>query len=223
MKFTVEALQEELKKESFIESLECFIIFGSYVYCNKDPNDVDICVVVKDRDANLELLSNYVCSKFENPDLTIYFKDELESGIPFADIGNGIFAVEYLSYGIPLYGENVFKSLLMNVDQSKYRESLLQKAFEYVLRLRVVYYSDKNTEYKKNYFYKYVTRLAKSILLFLGSDYSGLMTLSNKEVFGLLIEKGIIKRLGEDTSDLDSLFKLFEELNLFLLTLEIKE
>lgn len=224
MEFTIEILREELRKEPFINSVDCFIIFGSYVYFGKDPNDADICVVVKDRNANLELLSNYVCSKFKNPDLTIYFKDELESGIPFTDIGNGIFAIEYLSHGIPLYGDNFFKSLLLNVDRNKYKESLFQKAFEYVLRLRVVYYSNKDVEYKKSYFCKYVIRLAKSILLFLGSDYSELMTLNNEEIGKMLVQKGVIKKQKqEDFGSLVYLFTLFEELNLFLLTLKIEE
>jgi predicted nucleotidyltransferase len=107
----IETLKAEIKNEPFVDSVVCFIIFGSYVYFGKDPNDVDICVIVKNRNVDLKLLSNYIYSKFKNPDVTIYFKDELESNIPFTDIGNGVFAIEYLSYGIPLYGDNFFKDL----------------------------------------------------------------------------------------------------------------
>lgn len=219
MESVIEKLREEIEKESFVRDIDCFIIFGSYVYFGKNPNDIDICVVVKDRNANLESLSNYICSKFENPDLTIYFRDELESGLPFTDIGNGIFAIEYLSYGIPLYGENLFKNLLLKIDRNKYKESLLQKAFEYVLRLRVVYYSDKDVEYKKKYFCKYVIRLAKTTLLFLGSNYSELMTLHDEEVVRLLVQSGVARTITlGDLNSLDYLFELFEELNLLLLT-----
>lgn len=217
----INSLKEEILIQSFCPYLECFIIFGSYVYSGSDPKDVDICVVLNNRNANVQSITGYIYSRFENPDITLYFKDELLSGIPFTDIGNGIFAIEYLSYGVAVYGDNFFKELFQKINKEKYKESLLQKAFEYVLRLRVVYYSNKSEEEKKNYFYKYVFRLSKSLLLFLGEDYFHLMKLSNGEIVELLDNRNIIKTKKEGYGDLQSLFFLYEELNMFLLTLKL--
>lgn len=217
----VNSLKEEISVQKFCPDLECFIIFGSYVYSDSDPKDVDICVVLNNRNANIQSITDYIYSRFENPDLTLYFKDELISCIPFTDIGNGIFAIEYLSYGVAVYGDNFFRELLKKINKEKYKESLLQKAFEYVLRLRVIYYSNKSEEEKKKYFYKYVFRLSKSLLLFLGEDYFNLIKLSNEEVAELLDNRNIIKIKKESYDDLQSLFFLFEELNMFLLTLKL--
>lgn len=217
----VSSLKEEISVQTFCQDLECFIIFGSYVYSGSDPKDVDICVVLNNRNADIQSVTNYIYSRFENPDITLYFKDELVSRVPFTDIGNGIYAIEYLSYGVAVYGDNFFRELLKKINKEKYKESLLQKAFEYVLRLRVIYYSNKSEEEKKNYFYKYVFRLSKSLLLFLGEDYFDLMKLSNEEIVVLLNNRNIIKTKKEGYNDLQSLFFLFEELNMFLLTLKL--
>lgn len=223
-----EIMREEIASQSFAKDIVCFIVFGSSVVnynMGKVPDDVDICIVVDNRNANLQQISDYLFSSFKKPDFRIYFQDEIDSNLPFMDKGVGVFAVEYFADGISLYGENLFVSKLKTLSKRKIKEAYLNKIFEYIIRIREVYISRFLTpEYKTWHTFKYVIRLSIDILLYEGKIfYDDLKILSKNEIIDLCKRYNIIKKNTEiDFDNSEKLYRLYQEINLYVVDYHTK-
>ena len=212
----------KLLNQKFLKDIDCFILYGSSiknVNFNNAPDDTDICIVINNRNIDLELLSEFIFDNFLNPDFRVYFRDEVDSNLDFVEIGVGMFSVEYFANGFSLYGENIFKDKLSKIDKEKYIESHLNKIFEYFLRIRHEYMSKSNTyEYKRRYIHKYVIRLLRSILLSSGYvTYTQLQNNSKEQIIDLSKKAGIIKndfKVNFDSTK--ELYNLFKEINEYI-------
>lgn len=217
-----EVVKEELLSQPFANDLTCFIVFGSSVVnynLGKVPDDVDVCVVANNRNANLQQISDYIFDNFKKPDFRIYFQDEIDSNLSFIDKGVGVFAVEYFANGTLLFGENIFTDKLTAISKRKMKEAYLNKIFEYIIRIREAYVSRFSTpEYKMWHTFKYVIRLSIDILLYEGHlVYSDLKKLSKHDIIDLCKMNRIVKK--DTVIDFDSLGKLYElyqEINLYV-------
>lgn len=217
-----ETVKSLLPKQSFVKDLECFVVFGSSVVnstMGNAPQDVDVCVVTHNRDADLQSITEFIFKCFPGPDYRIYFLDELKSKLPFMDKGVGIFALEYFANGISLYGENIFIDLLQKADKRKLKESYLNKIFEYVIRIREVKHSlAYDGKYKLWHIHKYSIRLLIDILLY--KDILEYCELKNKTKFDLVElakDSGIIpKDINVNFDSSNSLYQLFDKINLYL-------
>lgn len=217
-----EAVRKELPLQSFASDITCFIVFGSSVVnynMGKAHDDVDVCVVVNDRSADLDQVSNYIFDSFKKPDFRIYFKDEVDSNLPFMDKGVGVFAAEYFANGVSLFGENVFIEKLNQISKIKMKEAYLNKIFEYIIRIREVYISRiSSDEYRMWHTFKYVIRLSIDILLYENRIvYSDLKKLSKHDIVNLCKKYSIIRNETKvDFDDLKNLYELFKEINLYI-------
>lgn len=189
--FVREVKSSYLKKET-----ESLIFFGSRLYENNSPkSDHDLCVVLLHRDKQIlddfkKILDKY----FDNLDLTIYYHDEIDSSLPFRDIGMGVFALHYLALGKALIGKNIFKSQLKKISPVVYKHSLKEKIYDYVLRLRRMYISNTPIDDKLIYFEKYLSRLIIDLILYYDLDQlEKLINFNPEEVFSLGEKLGIVK------------------------------
>lgn len=217
-----ESVKQKLPEQLFAKDIVCFIVFGSSVTnhtMGMVPDDVDVCVVVKNRDADLLQISDFIFSCFKKPDFRVYFQDEIDSDLPFMDVGIGVFAMEYFASGVSLFGKNIFIEKLSKISRRKLRESYLNKIFEYIIRIRVAYISQNSThEYKMWHLRKYIIRLSIDILLYNGHIvYADLKKLSKYDIINLCKKYGIIKtESGVDFENLENMYVLFQEINLYL-------
>lgn len=220
----IDEVRSNFLKEDFLESVSCFIIYGSSIHRKGRgvPNDTDICIVLKSRSANLEQITSFCYKNFKNPQFTIYFEDEINSSLPFRDTGVGWFAMEFFSQGIAVYGENIFIKLLENVSHDDYRRSHLEKVFEYILRIRSTFFSQTvSSEYKLVHLNKYVTRLLRGIILFNGFlTYREVESMQQLEIYSFCKKCEILP--GDSTVDrasLQSMYKIFEHANMYALSI----
>ncbi len=191
-------VKNDLPNQSFAKDLVCFICFGSSVVNNnmgKIPDDIDVCVVVNSRLADLHEVSEFIFKNFKKPDFRIYFQDEIDSRLSFMDKGVGVFAMEYFANGTSLYGENIFSRKSKELSRKKLKESYLNKIFEYIIRIREVHISKNSTEeYKMWHIHKYVIRLSIDILLYEGIiKYGDLKHLTKFEIIKYCKKNGIIQ------------------------------
>lgn len=222
MNESFEKIGDLLPKQFFATDIECFLVFGSSVVNNtmgNSPQDVDVCVVVRNRTADLQSITEFIFKYFPGPDYRIYFLDELNSSLPFMDKGVGVFAMEYFADGVSLYGENIFINLLKNVDKNRLKESYLNKIFEYVIRIREVKHSlAYDGKYKLWHIHKYSMRLIIDILLYNEIiQYQDLKKNTKFELFELAKKFNIIPSdtvINFDSSI--SLYQLFDNVNLYL-------
>ena len=222
MQINIEKITDGLLLTSFIDKIKCFIIYGSSVN-NKSSlrksNDVDMCIVLKDRSADLKELSRYLYGNFDNPDFVIYFEDEILSGLPFRDTGVGLFCVEFFAHGVLVWGENIFKEKLAVLDKLEYQKSHLDKIFENILRIRRGYNSKTMSgEEKLIFLNKYTVRLLRGILLYSEHQtYLELEQMEKDEIWDACKSLGV---LSEDQmtvySDPESLYSAFEEISLYV-------
>lgn len=223
-----DGVKNNLLNQSFSKDLTCFIVFGSSVVnhnMGKVPDDVDICIVVNNRGADLHQISEFIFTSFKKPDFRIYFQDEIDSNLQFMDIGVGVFAMEYFANGTVLFGENIFIKKLSEVSRSKLKESYLNKIFEYILRIRVVYISKNiNYEYKMWHIHKYVMRLLIDILLYHDYiTYNNLKKLTKHKIIDLCRTRKIIKKDAiANFDDLEKMYELFQEINLYVVNVHAK-
>ena len=220
----IEEVKSTLLNEDFVGFLSCFIIYGSSIHRKGKgvPNDTDICIVLKSRQADLEKIADFCYKNFKNPQFTIYYEDELNSSLPFRDTGVGWFAMEFFSQGTAVYGNNIFIKLLEKVSLNDYRRSHLEKVFEYILRIRSTFLSHTVTsEYKLVYLNKYITRLLRGIILFSGfSTYRQIEAMQQLEIYDFCKKCGVLP--GDSTVDLTSLqsmYKIFEQANIYALSI----
>jgi hypothetical protein len=217
-------VKELLPKQPFVKDLNCFIVFGSSVAnsnMGKAPQDVDVCVVVNNRNADLQSVTEFIFKCFPGPDYRIYFLDELNSKLPFMDKGVGVFAMEYFANGISLYGKNIFSEMIKNVDKIKLKESYLNKIFEYVIRIRETRYSlAHDGKYRFWHIHKYLIRLIIDILLYEEViRYEDLRYKSKYELIEHAKDAGIIPQEVEVNFDSsNSLYLVFDTINRYLVS-----
>ena len=174
----IEHLRSEVNNLSWKNNLNCIIIFGSLINIpsltlNKD---IDLCIVLNNRDENSILkLRTFINEHFIQPDITVYFLDELNGKLPFRDIGNGIFALEYFATGKTIFGTNIFIELLTKASKEEFKKSLLDKIFDYILRIRKKHILENTTEERTRHINKYLVRLIVDILVYF--DYETLTNL----------------------------------------------
>ena len=215
-------VKELLAKQPFSKDLVCFIVFGSSVVnsnMGNAPQDVDVCVVVKNRNADLQSITEFIFKCFPGPDYRIYFQDEIDSRLPFMDKGVGVFAMEYFANGMSLFGDNIFINKLNEIDKNKIKESYLNKIFEYVVRIREVRYSlSFDGKYRFWHIHKYIIRLIVDILLYKGIiSYKELTHKSKHDLLELSKINGIVSKdtvVNFDSSV--SLYALYDEVNMYL-------
>lgn len=223
MNLNFEKIKENLLLTNFVDNILCFIVYGSSVnnqsYIRKS-NDVDLCLVFKDRNLDLEEVSNFIYANFEKPDFTIYFRDEVYSTMPFRDTGIGFFCIEFFANGVLIHGENIFKEKLLKLGREKYKFGHIEKIFEYILRIRRGYYSKifSSREEKSGFLNKYITRLLRSVLLYY--DYSTYLELENmqqNQIYMLAKNCNIISNKNGPIFSSDiSMYQVFEEINLYI-------
>lgn len=201
-------LKSDFSVYEWKDNISCFIIFGSLVNIpsltlNKD---IDFCIVLKSRDESLLIaVKKYINDHFIDPDVTIYYADELNSNLPFRDIGNGLFALEYLALGTLIYGINIFSQLLSKVSRQEYKKSLIEKIFDYILRIRRTYVIEKDEGDKLNYIKKYLSRLLVDLMIYLDLEsLSNLSSLTKEEIFERAIKFEILSMYYQSLSDKDN-------------------
>jgi len=221
-------VKDLLTKQPFSKDLSCFIVFGSSVAnsnMGNTPQDVDVCVVVNNREADLQSITEFIFKCFPGPDYRIYILDEIESQLPFMDKGVGLFAMEYFANGISLFGKNIFIDELKKVDTNKLKDSYMDKIFEYIIRIREVRFSlAYDGKYRFWHIHKYIIRLIIDILLYEDIiQYSDLHAKSKYELISLAKENGIIPRELEVNFDSSiSLYLLYDQINLYLINKKFK-
>lgn len=222
MNMDFETVRRLLPEQPFAKDITSFIVFGSSVVnstMGSEPQDVDVCVVVQERSADLQSITEFVFKCFPGPDYRIYFLDELKSSLPFMDKGVGVFAMEYFADGISLFGKNIFVDLLKNIEPRKLRESYLNKVFEYVIRIREVKHSlAYDGKYKMWHIQKYLVRLVIDVLLHDGIlTYADLKNKTKYDLMNLIAKSGLLKssdHINFDSSN--SLYAAFDEINMNL-------
>lgn len=219
MKKSFKKTIDALPKQTFTKDLTCFIVFGSSVSNNvmeAKPGDVDVCVVVKNRNADLHAIVDFIFSQFKEPDFRIYFEDEVKSDLQFMDKGVGWFALEYFAHGIVLYGENIFIKKLATVDRARLKESYLNKIFEYIIRIREAYISKNSSNtYRLWHLRKYLIRLLIDILLYRDHiRYGDLAHLSKIDIINLGKKYTILgSKTTVDFNNLESMYGAYREIN----------
>lgn len=228
MVLDIESIKNKLKEQDFLGNLHSFIIFGSSIHKRTIANDTDICIVLEraNDDTTTKRIAEFIFNNFEKPDYAIFLKEEIESNLPFSSLGNGLFSLEYLSRGYCIHGENIFKKKIIGMDRSKYKESILIKSFEYILRLRLVYFSLKHDDqYKFIFFQKYLTRLVRMILLYEDHvTYDHVETFSRIELLELAKNLSIIKE-NYDFSNitLDDYYDIFKGVCKYIVSIKDTE
>lgn len=189
-------LQAEFGTFPWRNGVASYLIFGSLVNIpsltlNKD---IDLCFVLEDRSVHLnDQLRQYLTTHFIKPDVTVYYRDELEAPLPFRDIGNGLFALEYLALGKTIYGRNVFVDMLQSASQVEYRRSLLEKIYDYVLRLRRCFLIELDEAAKFAYADKYLQRLILDVLLYLKIEsMASLSVMKREDIFSHGASAGLV-------------------------------
>lgn len=213
------SIAEDIASQPFAPDVESFIVFGSNIWnqvMGATPGDTDICIVVNNRDTDLERITDFLFSRFTNPDYRIYFKDEVESDLQFMDKGVGVLALEYFSLGTVLYGENIFIEKLKRVNRAQLKESYLNKIFEYIVRIREAHFSKRNSiEYKHWHINKYIVRLLIDLLLYYDYiSYPSLQHLTKQDIIERAKQAGILSQnTVVDFEDTHKLYAVFEEIN----------
>ncbi len=135
------------------------------------------------------------------------------------DKGVGVFALEYFSNGVSLFGENIFIKKLNTISHEKLKEAYLNKIFEYIIRIREVYISGIfKSEYKMWHTFKYVIRLSIDILLYEGHIiYSDLKEMSKYDIMNLCKKHKIVKKgTVINFNDLEKMYGLYQEINIYV-------
>ncbi len=219
MNATFERVEGELPNQPFAKDVVSFIVFGSSVFNanrSRKPDDVDVCVVVRDRTTDLKPVADYIFTVFEKPDFRIYFLDEVNSDLHFMDKGVGVFALEYFSHGRCLYGENIFIDKLKTAEKQRLKDSYLHKIFEYIIRIREAQIAKTSTpEYKSWHINKYIIRLLIDILLYNSYvTYADMKKMSPQEVVDMCKQHNIIRQDAEaNFDDSEKMYGLFQEIN----------
>jgi len=225
-------LKDEFEHMPWRDSVVCYLLFGSLVNIPSLTlnRDVDLCFVLRSRSADvLGDVREYLHSRFVNPDVTVYYVEELDAPLPFRDIGNGLFALEYLALGTTIYGRNIFVDMLERASRVDYRRSLLEKIFDYVLRIRRCFLVERDDAAKLAYVDKYLQRLIVDILLFReAASLASLSAMHREDVFtsgakeGLFNQELLSTLTAADgrTEQLKASFQCFSEVSVALLGLD---
>lgn len=165
---TFSKLVKAIEKSNLNTNVYSLIVFGSQLYENSNvTNDEDFCIVLNTRKtSDLRLITGIFKKYYSNLDITVYYKNELRGSLPFRDIGTGCFALHYFALGKPLIGKNIFIEKYQKLPQKLYKQSLREKMFDYLLRLRKQYIVQQSKEEQVAYFRKYVARLLIDLMIY---------------------------------------------------------
>ena len=222
MQINIDEIHKSLEQTSFAPKVKSFIIYGSSVNNQshlRKSNDTDMCIVLSDRCVDLKELSRFLYGNFDNPDFVIYYEDEVYSGLPFRDTGVGSFCIEFFAHGVLVWGENIFKPMLISLDRTEYLKSHLEKIFEYILRIRSGFHSKSMSgEDKLVFLNKYIIRLLRGILLYEGHvTYLELEQLENTAIYSLAKKLEILSSQNVvDFNDSENLYAAFDEISSYV-------
>lgn len=211
-----------LEMQLFSKDISCFLVFGSGVFhtSGTSPQDTDVCVVVKNRNADLQSITEFIFKHFNGPDYRIYFEDEVFSSLPFMDKGVGTFSLEYFSDGICLHGNNIFVEKLNSIDEYSLKQSYLNKIFEYIIRIREVRYSlVHDGKYKLWHIQKYLSRLIIDMLLYKNIiKYKDIKKYTRPDILTLAQTNNFFdKSIKIDYDSSNNLYLIYEQINEYLI------
>ncbi|HXK35457.1 MAG TPA: hypothetical protein VJZ52_00185 [Candidatus Paceibacterota bacterium] len=157
-----------LKESEIYGNIVSLIVFGSQAYQADDGvNDEDFCLVLRERKQNdLTVIAEVFRKEFKNLDITVYYERELDGTLPFRDIGTGCFALHYFALGEAVIGKNIFIKKHQELPRKLYRQSLKEKMFDYLLRLRRAYIIYESKKKLVAYFRKYTARLLIDLMIY---------------------------------------------------------
>ena len=169
-------LVETIKKSTLYPNVDSLIVFGSQLHQGKKvAKDEDFCLVLRERETDdMDIVAKIFRKHYRNLDITVYYKNELSGDLPFRDIGTGCFAMHYFALGKPLIGKNIFVEKYQKLSKKLYKQSLKEKMFDYLLRLRKEYVVQRIQKDKIAYFRKYTARLLVDLMIY--NDSSILMS-----------------------------------------------
>lgn len=161
-------LIRDTERSRIYDNVVSLIVFGSQIYNKgKIANDADFCIVLRKKKKNdLRLISKLFKKYYHNLDITIYYQNELSNLLPFRDIGTGCFAMHYFATGKPLIGKNIFVEKYKKLPQSLYKQSLREKMFDYLLRLRRAFIIYESKQEMIAYLEKYTSRLLIDLMVY---------------------------------------------------------
>src|SRR3989344_2982277 len=161
-------LVNDIKKSELRDNTVSLIVLGSLIYGSKDTvNDADFCIILRKRNyGDLESISKVFKKYYKNLDITVYYENELANPLPFRDIGTGCFAMHYFATGKSLVGKNIFVEKYKNLPRKLYRQSLKEKMFDYLLRLRRAFIIYESEQEMIAYFRKYMSRLLIDLMIY---------------------------------------------------------
>lgn len=217
----------EIKKSNLAENIVSLVVFGSQVNGTSSiqKNDYDFCLVLrKKRYDDLNLIKDIFNEFFSNLDITIYYENEIMSDLPFRDIGTGCFALNYLSCGEAIIGENIFQKEFKMVSKKLYQRALKEKMFDYVLRLRKAYIICDSKNDQMTFFEKYLARILLDLMIYdKPEDLKKMIKLSSSEIMALAVKNGIIRvdMSKKDSSDgMTTYLSLLDEVTALVFSLK---
>ena len=168
--------------------------YGSSVGGKTRPNDIDLYLVVKNRNFDLGELEKIISTSESRVDLSLLYQDEIRDANHFRDIGKGCFSLLYLSKGQCLMGTNIFAELLKDASHNELRRGILESINDYILRLRQKrFYTAESTTEKIQYFRKYIARIILDMYLYEDvSKYDELSTLFGRQLIEKALETGLL-------------------------------
>jgi len=176
---------EVLKQEC---RLRCFLVYGSLLQGVERPNDLDVIIVV-DAFEKTQAIFEAISKHFPESklDFHIYLTEEVETGVSFF---TREYVLEYLSKGMCLCGENLFKDKFEQVTLLQYKKSMFIRSVEHVQMVRKTLFSDTLSKERKLIFVrKYLLRLSINVLLFNNiSSHEALSSMTLLEVLRLMKE-----------------------------------
>jgi hypothetical protein len=161
-------------------------------------SDCDIHVVLDKPDYLTTINLSKILENYPNIDLSIsYLKDIIshDNKLIFQNGTKGLFFLYVLSSGNILYGRNIYKDMIINLDLNDIKPSLLFTIKEYLSRLRIMAIRNPNDSLK---FKKYSLKLLMDILVFHGNitpeklvDLSYEKTIEQSKIFLSFSKKSI--------------------------------
>ena len=153
-------------------SLKSIVWFGS-VRNNQDihdRSDCDLQVVLNKPSYSLIVAINKILEDYPSVDLSIMYVQDIYSRqgeVIFHDGTKSLFFMYVLAAGEVLYGDNVYKDIINQLNLDDIRPSLLVTIREYLSRLRVMAIQQTNDTLG---FKKYSLKLFKDVLVYIGEE-----------------------------------------------------
>ncbi len=127
----------EKAKQHFKSNLYCVLLYGSSISAKRKPNDIDLIVILKERETKEDLkFFREKINKYEREiDLQILNTIDIKSK-HFSHDSHGEFIVLFLKLAKVLYGKNPF--LEINTDYSRQVTSIIQKMQYYYFKAKKI-------------------------------------------------------------------------------------